>query len=317
MKQYLSSIKNIGYVILLTFGLILLSAILVFALYLTIDLIFYNNANEPKYNWSIILSLIFSISVISLIFYKRTSKHRTSNNVDAIITWNIAYVIIIIVSLWYLGRASYNGIKKFADRDRNRKITTLSELLENSDELAGKTIKFSDEMFDSTLLVNDVNATVDNLNLKWKEITSEKGNFSILFPNFEVKEEIKNQLIEGEELPIYSITLNTAYKLDANLGYAVTFFSVNKPESVDRLFRNQKQSILTKINGTLESEYIIDSLGYQCRELYITMDDKEIKATTRLIYNQNKFYTITVLTKHGNLFNKGIYHFINSFKFQK
>lgn len=317
MKHYLSNIKNIGVVTLLTLGLIILSCVVIFVFYMSIDLIFYNNGNEPKYNWSIILSMIFSISMITLIFYKQTVKHRTSNNIDDLITWNIAYIVVLIISLYYLGSASYYGVKKFTNRDKNPKITSLSELLENSDELAGKTISLSNEMFDSTLLANDVNATVDNVNLKWKEVISEEGNFSILFPNFEVKKEIKRQLIEGQELPVYTIMLNTKDKIDVNLGYSVSYFSLKNVESVEKLFKNQRNSILSKVNGTLENEYIIDSLGYQCHELYITVDNNDIKATTRMIYNQDKFYTISVLTEHGNLFNKGIYHFINSFKFQK
>lgn len=316
MKQYLSSLRNIAYAILLTIGLTILSFVTFFALFISIDLIFFNNGKYAKYDWDFILSLVISIVLVSLIYRKQAKKHREEGNLNAIITWNISFTVVAIGSFLILASMSFKGIKQYINRDKNPKITTLSELLEHSGELAGKTIKLSDEMFDSTLLIQDVNTITDNVNLHWKEVHSDDGNFSIEFPNYDVKKEVKTQLVSGGEHKIHSLTLNAEDKLDVNVGYSVTYFYEPSVKSVDKFFEEQKKSLLSRINGTLEAEYIIDSLGYECRELYVTIDNRDIKATSRFIYRRNNFYQITVLTREGNLFNKGIYHFINSFKFQ-
>jgi hypothetical protein len=316
MKQYLTSLKNIGYIILLTGGLALLSFATLLLLFISIETIFFNDGNSASYNWDIIFSYIISIVLVSLLSRKQVKSHKNKGNINAIITWNISFTVFALISFLILGKMSFNEIKAYLNRDKNPKITTLMELVEHSNEWAGKTMNLSDSIFDSTLLTKDIKAVTDNVNLEWKKVHSDGGNFSVEFPNYEVKETVKTQIVDGGEVQIHLLALSTVDKLDANLGYAVSYFYEPSVKSIDKLFEEQKESILSKVNGTLETEYIIDSLGYPCRELHFIIDEKDIKATCRLLYRQNNCYNLTVLTRKGNLFNKGIYHFINSFQFQ-
>lgn len=151
----------------------------------------------------------------------------------------------------------------------------------------------------------------------WKIIKSEKGNFHIEFPDFEVKKGLTTQLLDQEEIIIYHYSINLQNESHINIGYLVdySFWSnIKTKEQINERFDSQRNYILSATNSTLEYEKIIDTLSYPGRDLYFTIDDSSLKARYRMFFNNGIFYTLTVITEDGKHFNKSITRFLNSFK---
>ncbi|HEY0669846.1 MAG TPA: hypothetical protein VGD22_16815 [Sphingobacteriaceae bacterium] len=158
---------------------------------------------------------------------------------------------------------------------------------------------------------------VDNVAGKWKEIKSERGNFRIEFPDYEVKEGQTTQLLDGEEITIYHYSINTQNKNHDNLGYRVDYSfwpNIKTKDQIDEQFNVQRDYVLSATNATLEYENIIDTLSYPGRELYLTIDDSKIKMRYRMFFNNGIFYKLMVVTEDGKHFNKSSTKFLNSFK---
>lgn len=314
MKKYLT-LNNTLFFIVLTLALTIVSGFMFFFMLLAIEIIFYNGGSHAKYYWNVIFSLLVTLIAILMIHRSGVKWHKSKNETDGIPIWNISSSVITSTLVLFLGFFLVGGIKEFINRDKDNKITSLGELLDKSGELAGSTIQLSDPILDSTLFKEDVIATIDNKNLKWKKVVSGKGSFSIRFPNFETNKKTTIELINEEELPVYSISVNTEKHIDSNLVYTVSYFQTQQLHQVGVLFEQQTENVLSKFNGTLESESIIDTLGYPCRELHISLGKNHVKAAIRMIYRYQNFYQIMVLTEQEKLPNKAIGYFINSFEF--
>lgn len=315
MKEYLQKIKNFLIFPLITIGLLLIGIITFFIVYFFIDLTIYNNGNSAKYNWDIHLSFILAYIFIYFIYYKAICRYL--NIIDTKISLNISFFIVTAIFLFYEGRISYFEFKNFLNRDKNPRITTLNELLENSDEMAGKEISLNDSIFDNSELKNNIENIADNTNLDWNLLDSEQDKFSIKVPKHKITKELKKQVVDNSiyEIIYYKI-IPKKEDFDQNIAYQVSCTEVGQVK-YDELFSSQKEYLLSVMNGDLETDFIIDSLEYPARELYFTIDNKDIKVRTRMIYCNERLYQIMVLTKNGNLFNRSIYYFINSFKPKK
>ena len=312
MRKY----SILGYVILLTIGLAIMTLASYILICLLIDVIFYNDGNKAKYDWYFPFGIVASAILTTLVYLRRVKKNRIAGNRDAIMVWKISYGVVLLASVFCLGKASYYSTTLYLSRNQQHsKIASLQDLMEHGDEFSDDTLDLPDKRIDSASFAKDLNATLDNTLLKWQEMVSDNGDFSIQFPNFQVKKDAIAQVINGKKVRGYSISLSTQKEVDPNLNYAVYYFPVTESKSVDVLFDNQKKTLLSNISGSHASERIIDSLGYPCRELFMTTDKQDITATTRMIYRQGRLYIITVLTDHDNLPNPRIYHFMNSFKF--
>ena len=69
----------------------------------------------------------------------------------------------------------------------------------------------------------------------WKEIVSEKGNFRIEFPPFEVKIGNTIYLAEGDEKTIYYYSINTQNTDDDNLAYRVDYSFWPRIETTEQI----------------------------------------------------------------------------------
>ena len=132
----------------------------------------------------------------------------------------------------------------------------------------------------------DFDSTAINYPLMdWKVFKSEKGNFQIEFPDFEIKETTTTQLLDGEEKVFHRYSINTQNEEHENLGYGIVYSfwpNIKTEKQIQHQFNLQKEYLLSVSNSKLEYELIIDSLNYPGRELYFTLDRSEIKIKYRI-----------------------------------
>ncbi len=160
-------------------------------------------------------------------------------------------------------------------------------------------------------------ALVKNAAGEWQEIKSEEGNFRIEFPNFKIKEEKTTQILDGDEINIYRYSLNTQHEVHENLGYQVDYTfcpEITTEKQVIEQFNNQRDFVLSATNSSLEYEYVIDTLGYPGRDLYLSIGGSTTKIYHRILFKDGILYKLTVITDGDHLFNKSISKFIQSFK---
>lgn len=165
--------------------------------------------------------------------------------------------------------------------------------------------------------VNRILELTDEMSGNWQTIQSEKGNFSIEFPDFEVEKGHSTQLIDGEEFKIYYYSINTQNENDANLGYRIDYSfypDLMTAEQIKEEFNVQRDFVLSATNSKLEYEYVIDTLDYPGRDILFTVDNSSIKTRYRLFFNEGIFYKLTVITEDGSHFNNSITRFFDSFK---
>ncbi|MGV3613281.1 MAG: hypothetical protein ACO1N0_20145 [Fluviicola sp.] len=145
-----------------------------------------------------------------------------------------------------------------------------------------------------------------------------KDHFEIIFPVSKkyVEKETEKQLIDGEEITTYEYKANMQGKEDENLAYQLTYNYVGQKteKELKRLFDDQREYWLSAANAKLEYEYVKDLNGVPGRELYLSIDDSNLKTSNRMYYDKGVFYRLVVVTPEGNLFNKSIKAFLDSFK---
>lgn len=214
-----------------------------------------------------------------------------------------ALVIILTMTLFSCGNSENEKLSNSENE--------LVDLLENiSKEGAG-----NHEIDSAT--ANRILGLTKKISGNWKEIKSEKGNFSIKFPDFEVKKGQTTQLIDGKEITLYHYSINSQNENHVNLGYRIDYSfwpDIKTEEQINEQFNIQRDYALSATNSTLEYENVIDTLNYPGRDLLLTIDNSELKARYRLFFDNGIFYKLTVITEDGNHFNNSITKFFDSFK---
>ena len=214
-------------------------------------------------------------------------------------------ILLLIILQSIFVSCGTNENSKISDNDK--------ELL----DLIESITKNGDGIKPDSITANRILELIDNNSKKWKEVKSEKGNFRIEFPDFEIKEGQTTQLLDGEEIIIYYYSINTQNENHDNLGYRVDYsFSPNikTTEQINEEFNMQRDYVLSATNSILEYENVIDTLNYLGRDMYLTIDNSKIKTRYRLFFDKGIFYKLTVRTEDGKHFNKSITRFLNSFK---
>ena len=223
-------------------------------------------------------------------------KHKTLNQKLAIIT-------LLLTALLSCTKNNKDNLSE-DEKELVEILQSLSENGEGSDTLdslkANRILELTKSMYD-----------------EWHEIKSTRGNFSIDFPNFEIKEGKTSQIIDNEEHVIYHHSVNLQNEGHENLAYRIDYSfcpDINTNDEIKEQFNSQRDYVLSATNATLEYEKKIDTLDYPGRELYLTIDESQVKAHYRMFFNDGVFYKLMVITKEGNLFNESIGKFLNSFK---
>lgn len=171
--------------------------------------------------------------------------------------------------------------------------------------------KATSEELDSLLDANGVEGSYD--------LKVPKAHFEITFPvrKVHVKESRSIQIIDGLKKMTYHYTANMQKKNDVNLAYQVDynyFDDVKTDQDIEELFNGQRDYWISSTNSVLEKEEVIDSNGVLGRDIYLTVDGSDIKVSIKMYYSNGVFYRMSVVTPEGNLFNKSISKFLDSFK---
>lgn len=171
--------------------------------------------------------------------------------------------------------------------------------------------KATSEELDSLLDANGVEGSYD--------LKVPKAHFEITFPvrKVHVKKESHMQIIDGDEVEIFSYSANMQDKNDENLAYQLTYNYVGDLKNnrdINKLFDDQNEYWISAGNATLEYENVIDLNGIPGRNLYLTVDNSKVKMSIKVYYYKGLFYRLVVVTPEGNLFNKSISKFLDSFK---
>lgn len=148
-------------------------------------------------------------------------------------------------------------------------------------------------------------------------ISVDSAHFKITFPITKPIESTTTQIIDGEQMKIHYYHANMQDLEDDNLGYSFDYMFISNIESeeeINTLFNAQRDYVLSATNGELEFEKVIDIDGVSGRHLYLTIDNSEIKTNYKIYYNNGVLYKLAVITPGGNLFNKSISKFFDSFE---
>lgn len=183
--------------------------------------------------------------------------------------------------------------------------TKLGNLLEKVKNGKGDEINI-DELKDA---MADLNASY--------QISDSKAKFKLTFPTANVKESTTIQLIDDEEVEIFHYTANMEGRDHINLAYQLDYIflpDINSKEDVKSLFDEQRDYLLSAVNGKLEFEKIITKNDAPGRHLYLTIDESDLKTNYKMFFKNGIFYKLAVVTEEGHLFNKSIRRFFDSFK---
>ncbi|MFT6921129.1 MAG: hypothetical protein ACJA1C_000123 [Crocinitomicaceae bacterium] len=149
------------------------------------------------------------------------------------------------------------------------------------------------------------------------EFINDEANFKITFPVTGVEESTSILIIDDEELEVFHYTANMQGKDHVNLAYKLDYLYLNNIEGEDAikaLFNEQRDYLLSATNAKLEFEKVIEKNNAPGRHLYLTIDDSNIKTHYKMYYKDGIFYSVTVVTEEGNLFNKASSRFFKSFE---
>jgi len=208
--------------------------------------------------------------------------------------------LLLCIGVLFIGSCQQSVDKKedkelneLLDRIQNDNDTNaIKELLEKADN--------SNDFTSSTL----------------KDIDS--AHFKIVFPCAKIQEKTLRMKDENGRFNVYQLNANRQNKNDDNLAYSVNYHFLDKTKDqkiIDAFYDRQRGDLLSRINGKLESERIIELNGVEGREIYISLEHMSAKMTVNFFYKEGVFYNIAVLTSNENLFNKKLRKFLNSFEF--
>ncbi len=308
-------LRNILSVFLLICGLLLYATLfftISFGIIFTVGHLF---SDKPNFIWSTLGGNLFSIIFISITYYQQVREKNTNDDFSGKIKWHISYSFYILIAVVVFRMSTLTAIDEYLESRPARRVIVPSNTIMKAFTFvkSGDTIEFEDK----AAFKKEINAIMNNKNLHWERTVSEDGNFSIMFPhfpNYKVKQHKKKEIIDGQRVWVHHLELKTSEKTDPNLAYFISFYAIDTTkEPLEGHFENQKQGILSKIDGVLANEFSIDTLGFPCKEFSVITHEGYTKATTRMIYNNGFLYKVTVLTQKGNFLNEGIHHFLNSF----
>ncbi len=174
--------------------------------------------------------------------------------------------------------------------------------------------KASKEEIDSLLEVHGVHGNY--------MVREPKYRFEVIFPVSKkyVKKSTDMLIINNEEIKTYSYVANMQHKDDVNLAYQLSYNDVGDlktDKEIKKLFDEQRDYWMSATNAEIEYEKIIDLNGIPGRELLATVDNSDLKVSCKIYYDQGVFYRLLVVTQDGNLFNKSVSEFLDSFKILK
>ena len=162
---------------------------------------------------------------------------------------------------------------------------------------------------------------VDISTAEWKRIVSDDKKFSIEFPNADIEKKINKYYDDfNEEMKSTGYKLNLQNEPNQNFGYDVSFvpFPEIKTEAeIKERFDEQKEYLIDIFNAEIHYDKILSEPNIPGREIYLTMDSTNAKLTYRMHFKEPNFYMLQVWTDSGkgNLFNKSIAKFLDSFEF--
>ena len=157
--------------------------------------------------------------------------------------------------------------------------------------------------------------------VEWVTINSVKGKFKIDFPSYPTTtrdEEKTIQIIDGVDIISYSIDLNTEKYDHPNLAYSISYadqMQDTTEQEIQSILDGDRDGLVSTLNGYIEYESKIKHKGYPGRYIYLTVDDSPIKISYRVFCIKKRVYKLLVLTPHGELQNKLIRRFLDSFEY--
>lgn len=156
---------------------------------------------------------------------------------------------------------------------------------------------------------------------EWKQIISEDKKFRIEFPNVEVKKEISKYYDDfNEERQSTGYKLNLQGKPNLNFGYDVSYVAfpeIKTEAEIKERFDEQKEYLIDVFNAEIHYDKMLSEPNIHGREINLTMDSTNARLTYRMHFKKPNFYMLQVWTDSGkgNLFNKSIAKFLDSFEF--
>jgi hypothetical protein len=304
-------LKIVVYVILVAGVLGFTMLVLCFVIYLIIEVTLFNNGGHAAYNWSLLFAFGCSLGVLWLLNKKRDSLKKNADK-DGMLIWDISWnMVAISLSVLFIG-LFWASVKEFINRDKDPRINSLSELLENIGELEGKTIKMSPELFDTAAISAELNNMAKNRTFLWKPFVSEEEGFSAEFPNYKILEKVEFiGTVEGRyKVKTYYAGVENA--LDFNRSYNISIVEIPNEYSALSFLEVVKTHLLQQKDGKLMSYEDYKGIGFIGKEMLISTNNGNEILTVRIIANKGRVYIIRVSAINENAGNKYLKYFFNS-----
>jgi len=155
----------------------------------------------------------------------------------------LAIITLLLTALFSCTKNNKNNLSE-DEKELVEILQSLSENGEGSDTL-------------DSLKANRILELTKSMSDEWREIKSNKGNFRINFPNFEIKEGKTSQIIDNEEYIIYNHSVNLQNEVHENLAYRIDYSfcpDINTTDEINEQFNSQRDYVLSATNATLEYE---------------------------------------------------------------
>lgn len=214
--------------------------------------------------------------------------------------------LIVLILLAFVSACSDNQV--------SREPIFSKESMPKADELYRKLKRPNfDEVAELLELVEDAEFTI--------EVSPPGAKFKIQFPEFDkdVESGMSTQIIDGEAYEIFHLFSNMEGVESENLLYQLDYIflgdDLETEEQVNDLFNAQRDYLLAATNSVLLFDKIIEKDGVPGRYLYLDMDESNFKIRHKMYYKEGIFYKMAVVSENGNLFNKLISAFFDSFEF--
>lgn len=311
MRALLHALKIAVYVSLLTVVLGFALLALTFIIYGLIEWALYNNGKTAPYNWSMLLSISISIYIIWRLYRNKDSFKRFAND-DGMLIFNVSSLIVAITLLLFFIWVCIGAVKKYSKRDKDPRINSLEELLDQSSELQGQTITMSPDLYDTAAIYKDVNRLKDNAYFIWQNFSSKTERFSAKFPNYEILRKKEFFLVNADTCSIITYYADKEGKIDCNIEYSIAFIHLPSHSSISVFFEALEQNILNKSGGVLISNEDYNGKGFIGRKIEVEIGRKSRRLSNRIIYYKSRMYIQSVLSDYKNANNDGAIYFFNS-----
>lgn len=164
--------------------------------------------------------------------------------------------------------------------------------------------------------IDDLDGVLDKIGDATTKLNSESGNFEVTFPVGKMPKKDTIEFTFKKPIQLHRDFIAINDKTHSNQRYAVAHArieGVRTPEEIDALFSAYLNNLLMQDPAQLDAEYIDNQDAMKGTLYYLEEDQSHLMLEFRLIFTNNTFYVLEVLSLNTHARNAAKRQFLDSF----